>query len=84
VDGNLAFSGEYRFYGLVMVRGTLDAGSLSLGATVWGGVAAARAGSEARPLTGITVIYSKCMISHALRTSGTLVPLRSRAWKQLF
>jgi len=84
VDGNLVVSGGYRFFGLIMVRGTLDAGRSGAGATVWGGVAAARTGSETQPLTGITVIYSKCMISHALRTSGTLVPLRSRAWKQLF
>jgi len=84
VDGNLLIGGAYRFLGLVMVRGALDAQSALAGATVWGGVAAARTGSEAQPLTGITVIYSKCMISHALRTSGTLVPLLSRAWKQLY
>jgi hypothetical protein len=84
VDGNLVVGGGYRFFGIVMVRGSLDAGGSGPGATIWGGVAAARTGSQAQPLTGITVIYSKCMISHALRTSGTLVPLRSRAWKQLF
>jgi hypothetical protein len=84
VDGNLVVSGGYRFFGLVMVRRTFDAGGPGPGASVWGAVAAARTGSEPQPLTGITVIYSKCMISHALRTSGTLIPLRSRAWKQLF
>jgi hypothetical protein len=84
VDGNLWISGGYRYFGLVMVRGTFDAGGVGAGSTVWGGVAAARIAAEARPLTGIGVMYSKCMISHALRTSGTLVPLRSRAWKQLF
>lgn len=84
VDGDLAVSGGYRFFGLVLVRGTLVAASSGSAAAVWGGVAAARAGTEALPLTGIAVIYSKCMISHALLTSGTLIPLRSRAWKQLF
>ncbi len=84
VDGNLVVGAGYRFFGLVMVRGSLEAGDPGQGAAIWGGVAAARVASDAWPLTGITVIYSKCMISHALRTSGTLVPLRSRAWKQLF
>jgi len=84
VDGNLVISGGYRFFGLVLVNGTFDAGSTGVGSTVWGGVAAGRIAGEARPLTGIAVMYSKCMVSHALRTSGTLVPLRSRAWKQLF
>ncbi len=84
VDGNLAIGGGYRFFGLVMVRGTFDAPGSGVGSSVWGGVAAARIAAEARPLTGIAVMYSKCMISHALRTSGSLVPLRSRAWKQLF
>lgn len=84
VDGNLAITGGYRFFGLVIVRGTFSVGGSGFGSTVWGGVAAARTATETRPLTGIAVMYSKCMISQALRTSGTLVPLRSRAWKQLF
>jgi hypothetical protein len=84
VDGDLVVGGGYRFFGLVLVRGTLAVGSFGSGATVWGSVAAARTGTEALPLTGISVTYSKCMISHALRTSGVLVPLRSRAWKQRF
>jgi hypothetical protein len=84
VDGNLAITGGYRFFGIVMVRGTFAAGGLGVRSTVWGGVSAARTATETRPLTGVSVMYSKCMISQALRTSGTLVPLRSRAWKQLF
>ena len=84
VDGNLVIAGAYRFFGLVMVRGALEVEGPSPGAAIWGGVAAARTGGEGHPVTGITVTYSKCMISHALSTSGTLIPLRSRAWKQLF
>jgi len=84
VDGNLVVTGAYRFFGLVIVRGTLAARGSGLGVAIWGGVAAARTGNESQPVTGITVIYAKCMISHALSTSGTLVPLHSRAWKQLF
>ncbi len=84
VDGNLVVAGAYRFHGLVIVRGALDVESPSGGVAIWGGVAAARTGREGNPVTGITVTYSKCMISHALSTSGRLMPLHSRAWKQLF
>ncbi|MGH7612797.1 MAG: hypothetical protein ACREMW_01970 [Gemmatimonadales bacterium] len=84
VDGNLAIGGGYRFHGLVLVGGILEVESALAGVTVWGAVAAARTGSETRPLTGITVIYSKCMMLQALQSSGTLVPLNSRAWKQHF
>jgi hypothetical protein len=84
VDGNLTFEGGYRFYGLVLVRGTIAA-SLPAGyVTLHGAVFAAGVGREAAPVTGLHVSMSKCILDRALRSSGRLVPLRSRSWKQLF
>ena len=84
VDGNLDFSGAYRFHGLVLVRGMIAASLPAGSVTLYGAVLAADAGREAEPVTGLHVSLSKCIVNRALRSSGRLVPLRSRNWKQLF
>lgn len=84
VDGDLQVIGVFEFTGLVLVRGGVDIdpsiGSLDLR----GSLIASSTGVPGRRLSGITITYSKCMIDNALLSSGTLIPLRSRAWKQLF
>ncbi len=84
VDGDLQIIGPLRFAGLVLVRGAVDFESMGGRIDVEGGLVASSAGTAARPLSGISITYSKCMIDNALLSSGTLIPLRSRAWKQLF
>jgi hypothetical protein len=84
VDGNLAFAGAYRFYGLVLVRGTIAASLPARSVTLQGAVIAADVGREAELVTGLDVSLSKCIVYRVLRSSGRLVPLRSRSWKQLF
>jgi hypothetical protein len=84
VDGNLRFSGGYDFRGIMMARGRLEVAASGGPVGVLGAVAVGAAGAAAAPLGGFSVRYSKCMISNVLLSSGRLVPLRSRSWKQLF
>lgn len=84
VDGNLEIAGPYRFSGIVAVRGGIDTPSSSAAATFQGAVFASRVGSAALPASGVTIRFSKCTIDRVLRSSGRLIPMRSRSWKQLF
>ncbi len=84
VGGDLRIVGPVEFSGLVLVQGSLVVEPPGGSIHVSGVVVAGRAGTAGRGLSGIEVTYSKCMIDNALLSSGTLIPLRSRAWKQLF
>jgi hypothetical protein len=84
VEGNLEIDGPYRFSGIVLVRGRFETGSFGGSVVVDGAVIVGWAGTAVRPLSGISITYSKCMLSNSLQSSGVLVPLRSRGWKQLF
>jgi hypothetical protein len=84
VDGNLSVATSYRFYGIVLVRGRLSVSGSSSGAALIGAVAAGSVGTPSDPASGVTIRYSKCMISNALLSSGVLAPLPSRGWKQLY
>ena len=84
VDGNLSLVTSYRFYGIVLVRGRFNVSGGPSGAAFIGGVAAGSVGTASDPATGLTVRYSKCMISNVLLSSGVLAPLRARGWKQLY
>lgn len=81
VDGNLRLSSDYHFDGLVFVRGAI---TLAAYLEVRGAVATAVLGSESAPATRFTVRYSKCIVSNVLDATSPVVPLVSRAWKQLF
>jgi len=84
VDGNLQIFGRFRFAGLILVHGNVALESPGGRIDLEGGLVAVGAGAETQPLSGIAITYSNCMIDNALQSSGTLIPLRSRAWKQLF
>jgi hypothetical protein len=84
VDGDLDVRGDYTFWGLVMVRGRLRTVGDPHILRVWGAVVSGGVAEEGRPVSGFVVQYSKCLLSLALQSSGRLVPLSSRAWKQLF
>ncbi|HTR21859.1 MAG TPA: hypothetical protein VMH88_13490 [Gemmatimonadales bacterium] len=84
VDGDLDVSGSFHFGGLVLVRGKLLPHPAGGQLQVTGGLVAGGVGPIGGSVTGLTVIYSKCFIQKALRTSGTLSPLPSRSWKRLF
>jgi hypothetical protein len=84
VDGNLEFSGPYRFYGLVLVRGGISVPSAGAGVALKGAVFASQVGASSAPVSGVQVSFSKCIVDRVLQSSGQLIPLRSRGWKQLF
>ena len=84
VDGDLSIGTSYSFYGLVVVRGRINIGESPGRAAIFGGVAAGAVGTPSQPAAGVTIRYSKCMIANALLSSGVLIPLPSRAWKQLY
>ena len=84
VDGDLVIEGSFRFSGLILVRGRLEFGVVTTAFSLSGAMVVGQVGSATAPLSGISVTYSKCMVSNSLQSSGVLVPLRSRSWKQLF
>jgi hypothetical protein len=81
VDGDLRVLGQYRFDGLVLVRGSLEIGTP---AVFSGFVAAGAVGAPTQPAVGLELRYSKCKYRNALISSARLSPLRSRSWKRLF
>jgi hypothetical protein len=84
VDGNLSIPGGFRFDGLVMTTGGLSIGASMSPVEIFGAVAAGRVGDGARPVSLVTIRYSKCSIDNALMSVSEIVPLPSRGWKQLF
>jgi hypothetical protein len=84
VDGDLSIGTSYSFYGVVVVRGRLQVSASPGGAAIFGAVASGSVGTPSQPIVGVTIRYSKCMIANALLSSGVLIPLSSRAWKQLY
>ena len=84
VDGDLSIGTSYTFYGLVVVRGRINVSASPGGAAIFGGVAAGAVGTPSQPAAGVTIRYSKCIIDNVLLSSGVLIPLPSRAWKQLY
>jgi hypothetical protein len=86
VDGDLEVQGSYEFYGITIVRGQLKtAGGGATDAHFWGGVMAQNVSLEFQNLSGkATLNYSKCAIVQALQMTGTVAPMISRGWAQLF
>ncbi|HEV8305562.1 MAG TPA: pilus assembly PilX N-terminal domain-containing protein [Gemmatimonadales bacterium] len=86
VDGDLEVQGDYQFYGVTIVRGRLKtAGGGSTDAHFWGAVMAENVDIEFQNLSGsATLNYSKCAITQALQMTGTVAPMVSRGWAQLF
>lgn len=84
VEGDLVIRGPYRYSGIVLVTGTFDVATPDSGVTLEGAVVAARTGFATHSPAPFAITYSACRVARALQTSGTLVPLRSRGWKQLF
>ncbi len=86
VDGDLSIQGSYQFYGIVIVRGSLQtAGGGSTDAHFWGAVMAQNVDITLNSLSGnATLNYSKCAIIQALNMTGVVAPDRSRSWSLLF
>ncbi len=84
VDGDLSVRGNFRFYGLVLVRGAFEAAQGT--PAILGSVIAAN--SEFNPDNTIsgtpTVQYSSCAASRALTNSAVSAPLMTRSWANLY
>ncbi|PYP27500.1 MAG: hypothetical protein DMD55_08210 [Gemmatimonadetes bacterium] len=87
VDGSLVVNGGFQWFGITIIRGTLNtAGGGSTDAHFWGAVMA-----QDSVVVGSNTIsghanlnYSKCAILKALDSTGMVAIMRSRGWVQLY
>lgn len=84
VRGDLALRDGFRFQGILMVTGVLQVEATVGRVDVLGAVMAGAAGEDTRPVSLVTVRYSKCRIDNALLPASAILRLPSRGWKQLF
>ena len=85
IDGNLELSGNFEFYGPIIVRGNLSASGT--GNKVIGGMMVQNQGCTTNPCNSITgnphLQYSRCALLATLIPRATPV-LSSRSWADLF
>jgi hypothetical protein len=84
VDGDLHMSGQAWFVGIVIVRGTLrTSGS---GAGVFGVVMAANVqlDDDIVVIGNSYIQYSSCAVANVLAASAMVVPVKERAWIEVF
>jgi hypothetical protein len=85
VDGNVSMDGNFEFYGLVVVRGTLTTVANST-VKIYGGVLAKNANfaPNGSGSGSFTVNWSSCAMTQALSGTGVGALNRSRSWIQLY
>ena len=85
VDGDLDLRGNFAFYGLIIVQGTME--TQGSGNRVWGGVMASNADFDTQALTGGSVVTnSTCAVRRAIKENSSLTrvrPLAARSWVDL-
>jgi hypothetical protein len=81
VDGDLAVTGPFSFYGLIVVRGALTT-SANAALAVYGAVVARRTDWGAGGT--VTLNWSSCAVTDALLAAGIGALNRSRGWVQLY
>ncbi len=84
VDGDLQLSGGFYWVGMIVVRGTLR--TTGAGAGIIGAVMAANVRlDDDITVTGNSYIrYSSCGAASALQASAMLIPVKERAWVEVF
>lgn len=83
VEGDLDVQGGFEFYGPVIVKGALK--TAGTGGHFNGGVMAANVNLDQNTVLGDALIsYSSCAIATALNNSAPLIPVRQRAWAEMF
>ena len=87
VDGSLTVQGSFQWFGITIVRGTLNtSGGGSTDAHFWGATMV----QDSTVLGNNTIsghanlLYSKCAVIKALDQTGVVSLLRSRGWVQLY
>lgn len=81
VDGDLDLRGNFVFYGIIIVQGSIE--TQGSGNRIYGGVMAGNADFDAQALVGGSVVTnSTCAVSRAIRNSSLtrVRPLVSRSW----
>ncbi|MFW6331573.1 MAG: hypothetical protein ACOC3J_07610, partial [Gemmatimonadota bacterium] len=84
VDGDLQATGNYDFYGVIIVRGTFK--TTGTGNHMEGTVIAMGGGdltSESTSRGNSLIQYSKCRIQNAFNSVLRPIPLTSRSWTDL-
>jgi hypothetical protein len=87
VDGSLSVQGGFQWFGITIVRGTLNtAGGGATAAHFWGATMVEDSTVVGNnTLTGhANLLYSKCAILKALDQTGVVSMMRSRGWVQLY
>lgn len=83
VEGDLKVTGNFTFYGPVIVKGTLS--TQGNGAHFNGGLMAANVDLDPNTVAGNAIInYSSCALSRAVNGAATPLPARLRPWTELF
>lgn len=83
VEGDLEVQGGFEFYGPVIVKGHLK--TTGTGGHFNGGVMAANVDLEQNTVLGDALIsYSSCALQTALKGAAPFVPVRHRAWTDLY
>ncbi len=83
VNGNLSVQGNFRFYGPVVVRGTLK--TTGTGGHFNGGVIAANVDLEQNTVLGNAVVnYSSCAVAKALINTAPGFLMSERSWINLY
>jgi hypothetical protein len=81
VDGSAAITGAFTLSGLLVAR---DSVAVSSGLSVRGAMMAFGSSQAAMRLAGGVIEYSPCQIARVLRRAVRPVPVRGRAWGELF
>jgi hypothetical protein len=83
VDGDLTVSGDFHYFGVVVVTGRFQ--SVGIGSKITGAVIVDNRDFEPQTLDGLTRIqYSSCVVSRSLAGSGRGVLLQERSWLDLY
>jgi hypothetical protein len=83
VEGNITIAGNFVFDGIIIAKGSLS--TFGTGNHMTGAVLAANVDLNREQVMGDAMIqYSSCAITQAQTAASTGVPLRARAWVQLF
>jgi hypothetical protein len=81
-DGDLVLEGSFRYYGLIVARGSLRLRGQS---QVVGGVLVGEAPGDSLVVEGeARVLRSRCAVARALARAGRPTPIASRAWWRWF
>jgi hypothetical protein len=89
VDGNVKFAGQFKWTGLVIVKGTVttggNGGNGNTGVKIYGALMAMNRGSGTNTFAGTgTIQFSRCALQSVMSKYATAAPLKHRAWADLY